>query len=129
MENISNGFGPHLMLDCKGANVHLCADASYIANTLKELVLLLGMNIIMEPQMIDYSGIKPEDRGVTGFVLIAESHISIHTFTEKDYFFLDCFSCKYFDHEIVINYIREKFEVNEIRVFLINRGEDFPRYT
>lgn len=34
-----------------------------------------------------------EPFGVTGFVLLAESHISIHTWPEKKYIAIDLFTC------------------------------------
>jgi len=50
---------------------------------------------------------KEESYGYSSFVMIAESHISIHTFPELGYFSFDCYSCKDFDHVLVLETIRE----------------------
>ena len=42
---------------------------------------------------------KNESYGYSSFAMIAESHLSIHTFPELEYFSFDCYSCKSFDVE------------------------------
>ena len=49
--------------------------------------------------------------GYSTFVMIAESHISLHTFPELNYFSFDCYSCKYFEVDAVEELIREYFPV------------------
>src|SRR6185437_17066451 len=69
----------------------------------------------------------PAYSGVSGLVVIAESHIAIHTFPELDYFTMDIFSCKNFDHEKAIEYIRSAFDVEEMDRMLVQRGLSFRR--
>ena len=45
---------------------------------------------------------KEESYGYSTFVMIAESHLSIHTFPELNYFSFDCYSCKWFDKDKVV---------------------------
>ena len=52
-----------------------------------------------------------EAYGYSTFVMIAESHLSIHTFPELKYISFDCYSCKDFDHEKVEEIIRKHFSV------------------
>ncbi|HEY9746228.1 MAG TPA: S-adenosylmethionine decarboxylase, partial [Oculatellaceae cyanobacterium] len=107
------GFGPHLMLDCKGCNPDKISDVGYIFNVLNRLPEMVGMTKITQPYVFPYEGLVPEDKGVTGVVIIAESHLTFHSFTEKDYFFFDLFSCKPFDVEAAKRFIVEAFEVRE----------------
>jgi|TARA_B100001964_G_C14208308_1_gene589230 S-adenosylmethionine decarboxylase len=65
--------------------------------------------------------------GISGFVMIAESHISIHTFPEKDYVFIDVFSCKGFDVENAVKLLTNAFEAKKYTKKIIKRGLDFPR--
>ena len=95
-----------------------------ILNNLPEMI---GMTKITQPYVFKYAGLVPEDRGITGFVVIAESHISIHTFQEKDYAFIDLFSCKNFDYQFAQDYLIKAFESEEPLVQMILRGRDFPR--
>jgi S-adenosylmethionine decarboxylase len=85
------------------------------------------MHKITQPYVFPYSGLMPEDKGVTGFVIIAESHISIHTFQEKNYAFVDVFSCKDFDYDTAAQYIIEALECKQAEMHIVQRGIDFPR--
>ena len=53
--------------------------------------------------------------------MIAESHISIHTFPELNYISFDCYSCKYFETETVIEIFKEHFELQKFEVQVIRR--------
>ena len=59
---------------------------------------------------------KNESYGYSTFAMIAESHLSIHTFPELEYFSFDCYSCKYFDIDKVTEVIKEHFEITKIEV-------------
>jgi S-adenosylmethionine decarboxylase len=65
--------------------------------------------------------------GITGIVIIAESHLSIHSFEEKGYTFIDMFSCKGFDINKALKYTLELFQPESYEVNLVKRGSDFPR--
>lgn len=121
------GFGPHLMLDCKGCNLEKISDVAYIFDVLNQLPEMIGMTKITQPYVFPYAGLVPEDRGVTGIVVIAESHLSFHSFTDKDYFFFDLFSCKPFDVEAAKQFILKAFEVQHVETHYAERGKDFPR--
>ena len=121
------GFGPHLMLDCRGCDRDKIADVGYVFEVLNTLPERIGMTKITQPYVFPYSGLVPEDKGVTGVVIIAESHLSFHSFSEKDYFFFDLFSCKPFDVEAARQYIMEAFSVREAETHYAERGRDFPR--
>lgn len=121
------GFGPHLMLDCKSCNLDKIGDVAYVFDVLNTLPEKIGMTKITQPYVFPYSGLIPEDKGVTGIVVIAESHLSFHSFTEKDYFFFDLFSCKPFNVEAAKQYIIEAFEAKEVEIHYAERGRDFPR--
>jgi len=88
------GFGVHLMLDGYGCDRSKLEDINFISSFLDEYPTEMDMTKIMPPYVFRYNGSVPEDWGVSGFVLIAESHISIHTFPEKRYLSLDMFSCQ-----------------------------------
>jgi len=122
------GFGPHLMVDGYNASYEKLASVEAITNFLDMLPAQIEMTKIMPPYVFKYDGgDKPEDWGVSGFVIIAESHISIHTFPEKKYFSIDIFSCKEFDIEKALNIIKEYFETEDLEVRTTERGSEFPR--
>ena len=108
------GSGPHLMLDGYGCDKARLQDLNLVYRILDDLPHRIGMTKIMPPYVFKYSGSKPEDWGVSGFVLIAESHVSIHTFPEKQFLSLDVFSCKEFDIPRAIASIEKAFGIQKI---------------
>jgi S-adenosylmethionine decarboxylase len=123
----AEGFGPHLMMDCRGVSFEKTSDQRYIWDFLNTLPDKIGMTKITQPFVFPYSGLIPEDEGITGVVVIAESHITFHSFIRKDYFFFDLFSCKPFDVERVQQEVIRAFDVEEVEIHQANRGRHFPR--
>jgi S-adenosylmethionine decarboxylase len=121
------GFGTHLILDGYGCGREQLEDLSLIYNFLSEYPAKIEMTKIMPPYVFRYDARNPEDWGISGFVLIAESHISIHTFPEKNYLSLDIFSCKEFDSKRAISYVKKLFGVQKSEVKLLDRGLEFPK--
>lgn len=121
------GFGPHLMLDCYGCNKEKLSDMDMIFDTLDKFPAKIGMHKIMPPYVFKYHGVVPDEWGVSGVVLIAESHLTIHTFPDKQHAFIDIFSCKDFDTNYAINYMTNLFEAKEHEIQLSSRGSEFPR--
>lgn len=120
------GFGVHLMVDGYGCERVALEDINLIYSFLEESPARMDMTKIMPPYVFRYNGSAPEDWGISGFVLIAESHISIHTFPEKHYLSLDMFSCKPFDTELAIETIRKYFKMQKYEMKVLDRGQEFP---
>jgi len=127
MTVVRSEFGPHLMLDCSGCNYEKISNLEYVFKFLNELPEKIGMTKITQPYVFPYEGLIPEDKGITGTVIIAESHITFHSFVEKDYFFFDVFSCKHFDVDRVAELVMEAFEVKVVERHEALRGINFPR--
>ena len=120
-------FGPHLMMDLTGCPTEVLQDLQLHFNYLNNTPDLIGMTRITQPHVFPYSGLVPEDKGITGHVIIAESHLTIHSFEEKGYVFLDVFSCKEFDIEKTIDIIVKTFKPASYTHWVIQRGTNFPR--
>lgn len=120
------GFGVHLMVDGYGCDRAVLEDINGMYNFLDQYPDRMGMTKIMPPYVFRYHGAVPEDWGISGFVLIAESHISIHTFPEKQYLSLDMFSCKPFDTQDAMETIREFFKIQKCEMKVLDRGQEFP---
>ena len=117
----------HLLIDGFGGDVQNMKDEDFVYRFLDMLPSEIGMNKISTPHVTAYHGPKEEDWGVSGFVLIAESHISVHTFPERAYVNIDVFSCKDFDHEQALAQIREVFSLDQVKLWVIGRGLDYSR--
>ena len=120
-------FGPHLTLDLIGCPKEILKDYNLHFDLLKTLPEIIGMTPITQPYVFPYSGLVPEDKGITGIVIISESHLSIHSFEDKGYTFIDMFSCKPFDVEKAEKFIIDLFKPERVEKNLIQRGKDFPR--
>src|SRR2546426_1876607 len=109
-------FGPHLTLDLYECNKKKISDKNHIKMILDELPDLIGMHKISAPNVFDFPG-NPvgnpsafDQGGISAFILIAESHISIHTFAKQSYVSVDIFSCKMFEAKKAEEYLVKKFE-------------------
>ena len=120
------GFGVHLMVDGYGCDRLALEDMSLIYNFLDNYPTQMNMTKIMPPYVFRYNGSVPEDWGVSGFVLIAESHISIHTFPEKQYLSIDMFSCKPFDTQEAVQTLKNYFDIQKYEMQVLDRGQEFP---
>lgn len=120
------GFGVHLMLDGYGCNRSALQDINLIYDFLDDYPDKMDMTKIMPPYVFRYNGSVPEDWGISGFVLIAESHISIHTFPDKQYLSLDMFSCKPFDTQRAVDFVKKHFEIQKCEIKVLDRGQEFP---
>ena len=120
-------FGPHLTIDLKGCPKEILANYDLHFNYLKTLPNIIDMTPITQPYVFPYEGLVPGDRGITGVVIIAESHLSVHSFEEKGYSFIDIFSCKDFDVQKAIDLTLELFKPASHEVTIVKRGLDFPR--
>ena len=122
------GYGLQLLLDCYGAKKELLESTELISKFLYELPEKIGMHRLSEPFVTYYDGDgKPEDRGVTGFVIICESHISCHTYPEKGFVTIDVYSCKNFDWRKTIKDIQKTFNVSDFEKKVVKRGSKFSK--
>lgn len=112
----------HLIIDGYGTDYKKLQDEEFIFHILDTYPEKIGMVKISPPQVLKYVGKNPKDWGLSGFVLIAESHISIHTFPEYSYVNIDVFSCKDFEPEKVIEDLKNYFELKEMKTYIIDRG-------
>lgn len=116
----------HITIDGFGGNPAHLADEGLVRNLLDRYPGEIGMTKISEPHVFEYHGEKPDDWGVSGFVLIAESHIAVHTFPAHGQVWVDIFSCKGFDSTPAIDRIVDAFGLRSTRVHKLERGLEYP---
>ncbi len=78
--------GTHLLVDLWGAKN--LADPAHIDAALREAAIVAGATILHS----HFHHFSPNG-GVSGVVVLAESHISIHTWPERDFAAVDLFMC------------------------------------
>ncbi len=112
----------HVIVDGFGGDPEQLADENVVRAVLDLYPDEMGMTKIAPPTVVRYKGTKPEDWGVSGYVMIAESHISVHTFPERSLIWADIFSCKDFDAAPIVDDMRRRFGLREMQVNILERG-------
>lgn len=122
-------FGEHLTIDGYGGNFEKLNDEKLVLRCLNELPEKIGMKKMAEACI--YNALPNDTKdpgGWTGFVVIQESHISIHTFPARGFVSADVYTCRNgLDVEFIINYLKNTFDLKEIEQNFIKRGTQYPQ--
>jgi S-adenosylmethionine decarboxylase len=112
------------MYNCAPDTLNNKALVSHILNTLPEE---LGMKKLIDPVVMfaQPNGSK-DPGGWSGFVMIQESHISIHTFIKRRFVSVDVYSCRQFDTQAGITYFKNAFKTEDIESTVEVRGKKYP---
>ena len=108
--------GVHLIVDVHGAQG--LDDIDLIEATLRRCVSAAQATLLH----IHLHHFQPN--GVSGVAVLAESHISIHTWPDAGYAALDVFMCGKADPDACIPVLREAFKAKRVDVDEILRGRD-----
>ena len=108
--------GVHLIVDLHGAK--RLDDIEHIEATLRHCVEAARATLLH----IHLHHFQPN--GVSGVAVLAESHISIHTWPEIGYAALDVFMCGSAEPDKCIPVLREAFAAKRVGVNELLRGED-----
>ena len=109
--------GTHLIIDLKGAS--RLDDLKYIEETLIECIDKSKATLLH----IHLHHFTPNG-GVSGVAVLAESHISIHTWPEKGYAALDVFMCGDAEPHNAVAVLKEAFSPEHVVVDEIRRGRE-----
>ncbi len=116
------------MIDGYRGNETKLNDKGLILSCLEELPALLDMKKLSEPSVF----LAPENHvkdpgGWSGFVVILESHISIHTFPKRRFVSIDVYTCKAgMDTAFISNFFKNKFDLEDVEENFIKRGTRYP---
>lgn len=121
-------FGEHITIDGYGGDPELLNKERLILSVLSELPKKLEMKTLSAPMVVPApdNGMK-DPGGWSGFVIIAESHISVHTFPKRRFVSADVYSCKSgLDVKTIIAYFTETFKLSDVETNFIKRGTRYP---
>ena len=107
--------GKHLLIDLKGGQGF--DDIAFIEETLRKCVAATGATLLH----IHLHHFTPYG-GVSGVAVLAESHISIHTWPEEEFAALDVFMCGDTQPEKAIDILTDRFQPQCIDVQTVKRG-------
>ena len=118
IERDGHGYaGTHLIIDLFGAK--RLDDLKHIKETLKRCVEVAGATLLH----IHLHHFTPNG-GVSGVAVLAESHISIHSWPEAGYAALDVFMCGDADPEKCVPVLKQAFSARRAEVNTLLRGKD-----
>ena len=121
--------GTHLIVDCMGCENSTLTDKIVISDFIENTIKMLGMKKLIDPVLVQCDGSTNEwDKGgFSAFAMIAESHISIHTFPQAGLLSADIFSCKPFNVELALGKFTEVFSPTAIKKNILKREVQIVR--
>jgi len=102
--------GEHITLDIIGTDKEY--DPSVYERVIKEIAKVAKVTIL------NISKYKFEPQGFTILALLAESHISFHTFPEKGIISFDFFTCGKISPSVAIDIVKKEFKSSFVFIFL-----------
>ncbi|MDK2854135.1 MAG: S-adenosylmethionine decarboxylase [Thermococcaceae archaeon] len=110
-------IGYHYVVEASGCDPEVLK----YPNKIREIFLEAAKVGNMEVKASYFFRFSPT--GVSGVVIVAESHISVHTWPEEGYAALDVYTCgEKADPEKAVDYILEKFGAQYAHVSEVKRG-------
>jgi S-adenosylmethionine decarboxylase len=110
-------LGEHYIIELYECEHGVLDNLHKIQNSLLDAARMAGATII------DKRFHKFSPQGVSGVVVIAESHLSIHTWPELGYAALDFFTCNHdMNIDRAMDLLREVFQPGDVDVRYIPRG-------
>jgi S-adenosylmethionine decarboxylase len=110
-------LGRHLLLELNGCNTKLLNDIKRV-----EDILVTGAKLA-KATIVGTHFHQFSPFGISGVVVIAESHVAIHTWPEHGYAAVDIFTCgETLSPEVAAQYFVEKFQARQPALMEIKRG-------
>jgi S-adenosylmethionine decarboxylase len=114
-------IGQHLLADLYDVASDRLVDGGLLADCLEKAARRGGMNPIGPPVLHRFPG-----GGLTGYLLLSESHIAFHTYPEHRYIALDIFSCGGGDSQAALSVFLAALEPGRERISTAPRGAEIP---
>ena len=112
----------HVMIDIYGCDPALLEDESFLYQVLDSYPEAIGMDKVAPVVLHDIKTSNPMDDGMSGFVIIATSHISLHAWPAYGMVNLDIFSCEDFETDDVVHFAACTFQSRDIEVHAVERA-------
>jgi S-adenosylmethionine decarboxylase proenzyme len=110
-------LGRQIVVEYYGCNPGTLNDVAFIKRAMRDAALAAGATVVQEA----FHLFNPH--GVSGVVVIAESHLAIHTWPEYGYAAVDLFTCgDDVDPDAAFFHLKEKLEAESCTAFEMKRG-------
>ena len=112
-----NALGTHLLVELRDCNPEILKSLEKVRNALVSAAKEARATIV------DISFHEFNPFGISGVVVIAESHLTIHTWPEYNYAAVDIFTCgEVIKPEVAASFLINQFESKSPSVVEIKRG-------
>src|SRR5438552_15612361 len=111
----------HLMLELYVCDRHIVSDESLVKHVLEEYPARVEMEKVSPVHLYQIETSNPLDAGLSGFVVIAQSHISMHAWPESGVVDIDICSCKECSQEDAIAFAREMVQTDDVAAHFVVR--------
>lgn len=118
-------FGHSLHIDLYGIDPVFCDDLNACYNLLEELTSYLNMTKQAPPFIFRSPDTFPEKAGLSGWIPLIESGISIHTLIPKNFVTLDIYTCGHMDVAETINFLCERLTPSKYEHHYLIRGLEY----
>ncbi|MDB4974771.1 MAG: S-adenosylmethionine decarboxylase proenzyme [Myxococcaceae bacterium] len=108
--------GTHLLVECRGCDAARLNDAVGLEAALRAAAARMDANVVTAA----FHRFAPQ--GVTGMLLLEESHISIHTWPEHGYAAIDLYTCGERDVELAMPVLRAALLAERVDQLRVERG-------
>jgi len=110
-------LGNHLIIELYECHRDVINNAQMVEEKLKEAVRVSGANMV---QSVIH---EFNPHGISGVIVIEESHFSVHTWPEYGYCALDIFTCgDEIDYHSALQYLKSEFQAQSMSVTELKRG-------
>ncbi|HEY0829250.1 MAG TPA: adenosylmethionine decarboxylase [Bacilli bacterium] len=110
-------FGRHVAVDAWEVDFKLLNNAEWLQAQMVEAAEVSGATVL------SVQAKKFEPQGATVLVLLSESHLSIHTYPEKGFAAIDCYTCgETVDPQTAIDYMISMLKPERVYAKKLVRG-------
>jgi len=109
--------GSHLLVEYRGCDPVRLSDAALLERALRDAAEAIGATVVSAA----FHGFAPH--GVTGILLLAESHLSVHSWPEHGYAAVDAYTCGVGDLDRAVPLLADALGARQTDVLRVARGE------
>lgn len=104
----------HMMMDCYGAVNFTLDDMTRIYDLLNGLAAEAKLDAVAPPTLVPYYYCEDqEDVGISAYLFLKGGHITIHTFSKRECYFVDVMYDGFFNSELISNYLQVQLPFNK----------------
>ena len=117
-------IGLHVIGDFQDVDPKILADEKFLMKALDEALRDARFNILGEKSI----KVPGEESGVTGIIILSESHAAFHSYPEYGYIAVDVFSCGETSPEAVVDGFARRLRAGTVNKRIMERGKDVRRF-